>query len=261
MDVPVAAHGPVSAALGRDLPAYRVVGLLARNPAQRFGVRFSRAGVTVSSGGARLGIALSGFGYGSALRAVGSVAPRVSANRVSYQYPLLTAWWANGPFGLEQGFDIPARPGADSGPLTLSLAFSGGLVARMERGWVLLSVRGVALFYGGLVGTDARGHVLRSWLGPVRGGVLIRVDDRGAVYPLRIDPFVQQAQLRASSGAANDAFGYSVAVSGDTIVVGAPLHAVGRHRRQGEGYVFVRPKAGWSRMSGSSWNFGGGLHV
>ena len=246
MSLPAAAWGPVSSVLGRDLPAYRVVGLGARNAAQGFGVRFSRTGATVSSGGGRLGIALSAVGYGNALRGVGLVAPRVSGDRVSYVYRSLTAWWVNGPLGLEEGFDLSARPGAGGCPLTVSLAFSGGLRARMEHGLVLLSGSNVALSYGGLVVSDAHGRLLRSWLRLVRGGVLIQADDRGAVYPLRIDPFVQRAELTASDGANDNHFGLSVGVSGDTIVVGAEFHEVGRHPSQGEAYVFVRPASGWA---------------
>ena len=52
----------------------------------------------------------------------------------------------------------------------------------MEHGSVVLWAPGVSLSYGGLVVSDARGRVLRSWLGLARGGVLIRVDDRGAVW-------------------------------------------------------------------------------
>jgi hypothetical protein len=54
--------------------------------------------------------------------------------------------------------------------------------------------------------------------------VLIRVDDRGAVYPLRVDPFIQQAELTASDGAENDRLGSSVAVAGNTVLAGAYLH-------------------------------------
>lgn len=139
VSVPVAAWGPVSSVLGRDLPPYRVAGLDARNPVQRFAVRFSRAGAVVFSGAGRLGVSLSAVGYGSALRGVGLAAAHACGDRVSYKYRSLTAWWVNGPAGLEQGFDLPARPGAGSGPLTLSLALSGGLAARMEHGLVLLA--------------------------------------------------------------------------------------------------------------------------
>src|SRR5205823_3718738 len=48
------------------------------------------------------------------------------------------------------------------------------------------------------------------------------VDERGARYPITIDPIAQQAYLKASNAAAFDQFGYSVAISGDTVVVGAP---------------------------------------
>jgi len=59
--------------------------------------------------------------------------------------------------------------------------------------------------------------------------------------------WTQQQQLIASDGALFDNFGTSVAVSGETIVVGAPNHAVGANTRQGAAYVFVR--------SGSTWTF------
>ena len=45
----------------------------------------------------------------------------------------------------------------------------------------------------------------------------------------------ENARLTVSNGATGDDFGYSVAVSGDTIVPGA----VGKHHIQGEAYVFT----------------------
>jgi len=53
------------------------------------------------------------------------------------------------------------------------------------------------------------------------GFVLIRVDARHASYPIRIDPLVQVAELTESSGAANDGFGSTVAIDGNTAVVSA----------------------------------------
>jgi hypothetical protein len=46
------------------------------------------------------------------------------------------------------------------------------------------------------------------------------------------------------SGSAD--FGFAVAISGDTIVVGAPGAKVGNHINQGQAAVFVKPGAGWS---------------
>ena len=56
----------------------------------------------------------------------------------------------------------------------------------------------------------------------------------------------QTATLTASGGAPGDGFGSSVAINGDTIVVGAPDSTVGLNAGQGRAYVFVRPAAGWS---------------
>ncbi|MEX2464272.1 MAG: post-COAP-1 domain-containing protein, partial [Gaiellaceae bacterium] len=53
--------------------------------------------------------------------------------------------------------------------------------------------------------------------------------------------WTQQQQLTASDGAAFADFGLSVAIDGDTIVVGAPFDAVGANVDQGSAYVFADP--------------------
>ena len=73
----------------------------------------------------------------------------------------------------------------------------------------------------------------------------MRVDDAGAKYPLVIDPFIQQAKLTASDGAGGDQFGFSVAISGDTAVVGANLD----DSQRGSAYVFVKPGSGWANAT------------
>jgi hypothetical protein len=65
----------------------------------------------------------------------------------------------------------------------------------------------------------------------------------------RATVFGQQAMLRASNGAIRDAFGRSVAVAGDTIVVGAEFNKVGTRASQGEAYVFVQPRSGWANAT------------
>ena len=44
-------------------------------------------------------------------------------------------------------------------------------------------------------------------------------------------------------------FGYSVAISGDTVVVGAPHTTVGDNAWQGAAYVFTEPASGWTNMT------------
>jgi hypothetical protein len=241
--LPVAAQGSVSAALGSDQAAYRLDGLLAHNPAQRLSARFGRSGVAVAAGSARFAISLKAFGRGDALHALPPVSPVASADRVSYARGSLREWWANGPLGLEQGFDLARRP-AGAGALTLSLAVPAS--ARLDHGTVLLPG---GLRYAGVHATDAGGRALPAWLQVRDGRVLVRVDDRGARYPVRVDPFVEQAELTAGDGVGGDEFGYSVAVSGNTVVVGAPEHKVGSNAQQGAVYVFEMGAGGWANAT------------
>ncbi len=54
-----------------------------------------------------------------------------------------------------------------------------------------------------------------------------------------------QAELTASDGAVNDFFGYSVSVSGNTVVVGA----IGNNNSTGAAYVFVRSGIAWTQQA------------
>ena len=61
--------------------------------------------------------------------------------------------------------------------------------------------------------------------------------------------WTQQAKLTASDAAALDRFGISVAVSGDTAVVGARLDDHDGGIDAGSAYVFVKPGSGWIDMT------------
>jgi len=242
--LPVAARARISDLLGESAPGFAIRGLRGVNRAQGLRIAFSDAGAMISSGPARFGIALTALGNGDALRRVTPASPEVHSNTVTYSRGAVSEWFANGPLGIEQGFDLSARPSGGAGPLTLSLALSGGVGARLDHGSVLLHGHGALLRYTGLVATDARGRTLRSWLGLSAGRILIRVDDRRAAYPLRIDPLVQQALLTQSSGE-EGSFGYSSAISGKTIVVGNPSYD-GTELSRGAAYVFEEPSSGWA---------------
>jgi len=69
--------------------------------------------------------------------------------------------------------------------------------------------------------------------------------ERAAQYSLAVAPaWMQQQELIASDGAANDSFGVSVSVSGDTAVIGASAKNSGR----GAAYVFVLSGGLWSQQ-------------
>jgi hypothetical protein len=61
--------------------------------------------------------------------------------------------------------------------------------------------------------------------------------------------WTQQARLTASDGAAEDFFGFSVAISGDTAVVGANWDDIGSNNHQGSAYVFVRSGTTWAQQA------------
>jgi len=61
--------------------------------------------------------------------------------------------------------------------------------------------------------------------------------------------WIQQAELTALDGAADDSLGQSVALSGSTLVVGAPFHTVGSNGWQGAAYVFVESGGTWTEKA------------
>jgi uncharacterized protein (TIGR03437 family) len=73
--------------------------------------------------------------------------------------------------------------------------------------------------------------------------------DQGAAYVFVRSgtTWSQQAKLTVGNGTANDWFGYAVALSGDTALIGAPLDDFGGTVNQGSAYVFTRSSATWSQ--------------
>jgi hypothetical protein len=112
--LPVAAQAVVSRTLGHDSVGYRITrtgaGLRALNLANGFSAQLGSGGLVVRSGRARLGLALTGYGYGPWLRPVLGAAPQATLNRVVYRRGPVSEWYANGPLGLEQGFTLAAPP-------------------------------------------------------------------------------------------------------------------------------------------------------
>jgi Divergent InlB B-repeat domain/FG-GAP repeat len=258
LSLPLAAHGPVSAAMGAANPAYGLSasegGFAAASPAQHLNLRFGRSGVSLTSGATHLRLSLRAVGYGSSLSALGEVTPLLKANRVLYEHAGLSEWYANGPLGLEQGFTIARAPSRHpAGPLTLSIALSGNAHASLAsagQSITLSRAGGPSLRYSGLTATDARGRVLHSWLSLHAGRLLLRVDARGARYPLRIDPFVQQGEKLTGSGESippEAQFGGSVALSsdGNTALIGGSFDGNGA---VGAAWVFTRSGSTWTQQ-------------
>jgi hypothetical protein len=247
--LPVEAQAAISAALGREDSAYHATasggGLEARNWKHGLATEFTLGGVEVRTVGLRWRLELRGHGYGDVLHAVAKVAPSPHGNRVEYARGVLTEWYVNGPLGLEQGFTLQCPPSRRrDGPLTLELALSGDLAPAAGPGSRAVTLKGKdgqpVLRYTGLVAHDVDGRELPAWLDVQSERLLLRVDDAGAQYPVVVDPLVQDAKLTASDGGPFDLLGTSVAIDGDTVVVGSGSRG---------SYVFVRPTSGWASAS------------
>ena len=250
----------------------------ARNPGQRWTTLFDGRGFTTTPdvGGWSWGLDLEEYGWEGDERCV-RLPPTeaVDSARVAYEWDeQLTEWYVNGSNGLEQGFTVLARPHDARGRLTLRLAIRGGLhpeVSENGRDVRFADAEGrVVLVHAGLRAFDATGRELDAGWQMQSGRLLLSVDDVDARYPLTIDPIAQQAYLKASNTDQGDNFGWSVAASGNTVVVGAPgedSDSNGVNGSQGEGasgagaaYVFVREATVWSQQAYLKSSFSAPLH-
>ena len=100
--------------------------------------------------------------------------------------------------------------------------------------------------FGGAVGISGDTAVVGATTDDV--GVTI---DQGSAYVFTRtgSTWTQQARLVAADGSPRDAFGGSVNVFRDTVVVGAPEKLTGLNPVQGAAYVFVRTGAAWTQQA------------
>ncbi len=249
-------------------------GWQAHNPGQQWTTSFDRRGFVAEpeGGGWLWGLELKSYGFDAEQIAIGGT-PEVKAEgqRFSYQWDgSMQEWFVNDKRGLEHGFTIgkrPARifsPNSQSSTLDLLLSTRGTL-----RPIIIADAQGVhfqdasgatVLNYTGLKVWDADGNILRSRFEAAgETDLRLRVEESDARYPLTIDPIAQQAFLKASNTGADDQFGYSVAVSGDTVVVGALYEDSGSTGvnstpdesapNAGAAFVFVRTGPTWTQQA------------
>jgi hypothetical protein len=257
--LPSAAQSRVSAALGREASSYRVekfgIGFHAKNVPQKLTADFDVEGVNLNPATGHWKMSLLGYGYGEGIHNADLVVPQAKLNCVEYRRGALTEWYVNGPAGLEQGFTLNEPPKSTNGqPLTIALLLSGDLQASLDKQGTSLSLsRNDAgrpeLRYAGLTAHDANGQELQAWMELKGNELKLRIRDAGAHYPVVVDPVVQLAELTASDGVNGDWMGVSVAISGDTVVVGSVNATVGGNALQGAAYVFVKPSSGWANMT------------
>ena len=192
---------------------------------------------------AALHLSPTAWGRPGRLTALALATGRPHANRIEYRGSGIRAWWRVLPLGYEQGFTVERAP-AGHGSVVIELRASRTPAVRGDRlAWGTLR-------YGKLRVTDAAGRVLPATLTAAGRRIFLRFDAAHARYPLNVDPLVWvEQEVTASNGAAHDNFGFSVALSGSTALVGAPYHQVGSNAEQGAVYVYTETNGTWSQTA------------
>jgi hypothetical protein len=225
----ITATAAASEAIGRDDKAYRVVQdvegqLRAVNARAGLDAHFNPWGAGIVAGAATAELSIESIGRGENLRAVGAAQLTSSDNRVELRRDGLVEWYVNGPAGFQHGFTLHERPApTDDGALVVGLGVHGDYSVSVNASTdaaTLTSERGPRLRYAGLVAYDADGRELPARMEASTSGLRLVVDDAGAAYPIVVDPFIQSDEVFPATGDAYY-FGWSVAVEGDTMVVGA----------------------------------------
>jgi hypothetical protein len=238
---------------------------LSRNPAHDLEASLDSTGLRLrrihDGAGHAFSVHLSRYGCANSPRAARPAAPRLSEanNRVEYVRDGVLEWYVNGPLGLEHGFTIDHDPGCGAaGKLVFSLALDGALEATLagREAGARLELRAPAapaqsprLSYGGLSAVDADQRELPARLRLGERTLHLDVDAARARYPVTVDPTwtLQNILVDLEAGAPMDSFGCSVAISGDTAVIGACNKSIGSTMpQQGQAYVFVRKGTQWS---------------
>lgn len=246
-DLPLPHQVMVSAGIGADDTTYHArehgSDFILFNPAQEIQATVGRDGVRVRSNIGAVHLRLASWGCESRLVHSESAKAAAERNRVTLDREKITEWYVNGPMGLEQGFTVeePTATCTEDTPLLLHLELEGR--AEIEPSSRSISLPELGVRYSGLVAIDATGEVLPARMDLNSTGITINVDVRNAVWPIIIDPIFENAKLLPGDGAAGDRFGESVAISGNTVVIGA---AWSDGDTSGSAYVFTKPPDGWN---------------
>jgi uncharacterized repeat protein (TIGR01451 family) len=202
-----------------------------------------------SEGGWQWELPLRAYGRGAGMQRVRSAEKADQGARLEYRRGALTEWYVNVGPAIEQGFTLSEKP-AGSGKLALHFELRTDLVPTLsadKRSVSFTTPAGPRLRYSDLAAFDARGAQLPARFVLEPGSLVLEVDDRGAVYPLTIDPLIyMEAKQVAFDALTGDGYGSSVSVDVDTAVVGAPgdddpIAGDGT----GAAYVYVRAGAAW----------------
>jgi hypothetical protein len=250
--LPAALAAAASSRIGASSRAFWPVRVGSTLAARAGGIaaRFSEAGVRLAAPAGALSFSLESIGRGSRSMPPAAAMPVAHGGEVVYARGAIAERYQAGPYGLEQSFAVREAPLRGGGALVLSLRTAGNLRAHQSGSSLVFAgpTGRPALTLGGLSARDAAGRELPTRLRLDGGAVRLVIADRGARYPIRIDPFFEQGSKLTGGVEETEAgeFGSSVALSadGNTALVGAP----GDASNTGAAWVFVRSGTTWEQQ-------------
>jgi hypothetical protein len=224
--------------------------LRAHNPGQKLSVRFMPNAVNIAPSRTnqpwQVAFALDGV-------AEKPVTVTSRGTRMEYDRGTLIEWYENRPEGLEHGVILKERPAHSGAEIHLRVAVNGLMPRLTGAGDAVELLDGQGnpiLGYAKLKAWDADGKILASRMEVEQGRIALVVSDATARYPVTVDPLITSQQAKfgpefTGSGAATDYFGYSVALSGDTALIGA-YQDDDNGNDSGSAYLFTRSGANWN---------------
>ena len=271
--VPMGWAAEVTGGLAREEYGFRDdargASVAAPNRAQGLRLTVAPAGLQVEprTGDAapfRLELALRRIGRSGELRPVEPGRVVGVGERAEIRRASLTEWFVNAPRGLEHGLELDGPRPAGDAPYALEFQLGGSLLGAAA-GPGAVGLRDAAgrpvLSYAGLVVRDAGGREVPARFLLAPGTLTIEIDDRGAAWPLTVDPLLTAASWSADGGQGGARLGSVVSAAGDVnadgfsdILVGAPLYDSGAPDA-GRALLFLGSAAGPSATP--SWTVDG----
>ena len=228
------------------------------NPGNHLAMQFDSHGLTIQRSGPdspwHLNMQLMAYGQANALEPVSEASLESEGRRIAYHRGDITEWYINGNKGLEQGFTLNKEP-EDFDPaqaLLVSLKLEGNVKASMQDSGQALDFydenNNKVFTYNKLKAFDAHGKTLPAELQLGDQSMVISVDVAEAIWPVTIDPlFSTETKVTGvdSDAAAGDEFGQSLALSGNTALIGAWADD-DAGSNSGSAYVFTRVGTSWN---------------
>ncbi|MEW6160821.1 MAG: FG-GAP repeat protein, partial [Verrucomicrobiota bacterium] len=232
----------------------------AANPRQQLTARFLDGAVRIESG--RGGSWEATFQFAGANQ---NPLPTAVDNRVEYDHGGgIIEWYENRPEGFEHGFTVNTRSAGfhDQGHLHIRVHTKGVAQEPASHGpqkqpvdsinLVDESTGEIRLQYGALKVFDKDRRAIPAHLIFEGKSIMIVVNDAHANYPLVIDPLITSLESKLGpdfdgDGATSDHFGSSVAIWGDTALIGVPQDDTPAGADAGSCYVFSGAGSNWVR--------------